>query len=91
MYWLKDFPLEIIRWSRKKKKQTNKYKEKFAILQSIGITVIKSKETSVITYTCRYSSGHLIPTIQSVVVAELGIKGPLEHLQAYDEDMAYGL
>jgi len=43
------------------KKQTNKYKEKFVILQSIGIIVIKSKETKVITYTCRYSSGHLIP------------------------------
>jgi len=39
----------------------NKYKEKLVILQSIGIIVIKSKETSVITYTCRYSSGNLIP------------------------------
>ena len=47
------------------KKQTNKYKEKLVILQSIGITVIKSKETRMITYTCRYSSGHLIPIIQS--------------------------
>ena len=34
------------------KKQTNKYKEKFVILQSIGIIVIKSKETRVITYSC---------------------------------------
>ena len=31
------------------KKQTNKYKEKFVILQSIGIIVIKSKETRMIT------------------------------------------
>ena len=39
-----------------------KYKEKLVILQSIGIIVIKSKETKVITYTCRYSSGNLIPS-----------------------------
>ena len=39
----------------------HKYKEKLAILQLIEIIVIKSKETRVITYTCRYSSGHLIP------------------------------
>jgi len=38
-----------------------KYKEKLVILQSIGIIVIKSKETRVVTYTCRYSSGHFIP------------------------------
>jgi len=31
--------------------------------------------------TCRYSSGQLIPIFQSVAVAELGIKGPLEYLQ----------
>ena len=42
------------------KKQTNKYKEKFVILRSIGIIVINSKETREFTYTCRYSSGHLI-------------------------------
>ena len=47
------------------KKQTNKCKEKLVILQSIGIIVIKSKNTRVVTYTCRYSSGHLIPIIQS--------------------------
>jgi len=41
------------------KKQTKK-KKKLVILQSIGIIVIKSKETRVVTYTCRYSSGHLI-------------------------------
>jgi len=34
------------------KKLTNKYKEKFVILQAIGIIVIKSKETRVVTYTC---------------------------------------
>jgi len=36
----------------------NKYMEKLVILQSTGI--ISSKETSVVTYTCRYSSEHLI-------------------------------
>jgi len=51
------------------KKQTNKYKEKFVILQLIRIIVIKSKETRVVTFTCRYSSGQLIPIFQSVVVA----------------------
>jgi len=33
------------------KKRTNKCKEKLVILQSIGIIVIKSKETRMITYT----------------------------------------
>jgi len=32
--------------------------------------------------TCRYSSGHLIPIIQSYQ-DELGIKCPLEYLQVY--------
>jgi len=41
-------------------KLTNKCEEKLLILQAIGIIVIKSKETRVVTYTCRYSSGHLI-------------------------------
>ena len=36
-----------------KKSKTNKCKEKSV---SIGIIVIKSKETTVITYTCRYST-----------------------------------
>ena len=36
-----------------------------------------------VAYTCRYSSGQLIPIFQSVAVAELGIKGPLEYLQVY--------
>ena len=61
-------------------KQTNKYKEKRTILHSIGIIVIKSKETRVIINTCRYSSGHLIPIIQSCQ-DELGIKCPLKYLQ----------
>jgi len=39
----------------------NKYKEKFVILQAIGIIKIKCKETRVVAYTCRYSSGPLIP------------------------------
>jgi len=38
-----------------------KYKEKLVILQPLGIILIKSKETRVVTYTYRYSSGHLIP------------------------------
>ena len=38
-----------------------KYMGKWVILQSIRIIVIKSKETRVVTYTCRYSSGYLIP------------------------------
>jgi len=61
-------------------KKANKHKEKLVILQSIGIVVIKSKETRMITYTCRYSNGHLIPIIQSCQ-DELGIKCPLEYLQ----------
>jgi len=60
--------------------QTNKYKEKLVILQSIRIIVIKSKETRLITYTCRYSSGNLIRIIQSCQ-DELGIKCPLKYLQ----------
>jgi len=63
-----------------KKKQTNKYKEKLVILQSIGIKVIKSKETRMITYTCTYSSGNLIPIIQ-LCQDELGIKCLIEYLQ----------
>ena len=38
-----------------KKAITNKCKKK------LGIIAIKSKETRVATYTCRYSNGHLIP------------------------------
>ena len=39
-----------------------KYKENLVILQLIGIIVIKNKETRVIIYTSRYSSGNLIPS-----------------------------
>ena len=42
---------------------------------------MKSKETKVVAYTFRYSSEKLITIFQSVAVAELGIKGPLEYLQ----------
>ena len=38
-----------------------KYKEKSVILQAIGIIQLKSKETRVVAYTRRYSSGYLIP------------------------------
>ena len=34
-----------------------KYKENFVILQSMGIIVIKSRETRAVIYTCRYFSG----------------------------------
>ena len=56
--------------------------EKFVILQSIGIIVIKCKETRVITYTCRYSSGYLIPhSFWHYWI--IGIECPLEYLQVY--------
>jgi len=54
--------------------------DKLVISQSIGIILIKSKKTRVITYSCRYPSRHLIPIIQSCQ-DELGIKCPLESLQ----------
>jgi len=56
------------------------FKEKLVIFQSIGIIVIKSKETGMITYTCWYFTGYLIPIIQ-LCQDELGIKCPLEYLQ----------
>ena len=64
-------------------KVSNQVKEKIVIIQSIGIVhcINKSEETRVVAYTCRYFSGKLIPIFQSVAVAELGIKGPLEYLQ----------
>ena len=40
----------------------------------------KSKETSVIANTCRYSSRQLILIFKTVAVADLRIKGPLEYL-----------
>jgi len=38
-----------------KKSYQNKCKEKFVILQSIGIMAIKSSETRSVIYTCRYT------------------------------------
>jgi len=61
------------------KKLTNKYKEKYFTVNRGHI--IKSKETRVVAYTCRYFSGQLFPLFKSVAVAELGFKGPLEYLQ----------
>ena len=69
--------IHVIMVISQENKQIRKYKE--LILQLIEIIVIKSKETRVIAYTCRYSSGHLIPIIQSCQ-DELGIKCPLESL-----------
>jgi len=74
--WLTDFPLIIYLVCSQKSKQTSNYKEKLVILQSIGII---AKETRMITNTCRYSSAHLIPIIQSCQ-DELGIKCPLEDI-----------
>ena len=54
--------------------------EKLVILQLIGIIVIKSKETGVVTYTYKYSNGHLIPN-SSWHDWIIGIKCPLEYLQ----------
>jgi len=45
----------------------HKYKEKFVILQAIGIIYIKSKETRVVVYTCRYSSGPLNPNSATAI------------------------
>ena len=47
------------------KKQT-KYKKKISDFTVDRDHTYKSKETRVITYTCRYSSGLLIPIIQPV-------------------------
>ena len=46
---------------------TSSYKEKFVILQAIGIIELKSKETRVVAYTCRYSSGPLIPNSATAI------------------------
>ena len=48
--------LKTVHYMRK----NNKCTKKLVILQLIKIIVIKSKETKVVTYTCRYFSGHLI-------------------------------
>ena len=44
-------------------------KEKNRNFQSVGIIAIKSSETREAAYTCRYTSGHLIP----IPMTELGI------------------
>ena len=65
-YWLTGVPVgHVLRnnYGVLLSKQTNKYKEK--ILWPILTVVIKSKETRVVTYTYRYSSGYLFPIIQS--------------------------
>jgi len=59
VYWLTDIPYNLLGTRHEiimvisQKKQTNKYKEKLVM---IGIIVIKSKETRVITYTCMHVS-----------------------------------
>ena len=44
-----------------KKKLTNKYKKNFVVLQSIGIIVIKRRETRSVNHTYRYSNGQFNP------------------------------
>ena len=51
---------------------TNRYKEN---LKSITCKDHKNKVTRVISYTCRYTSGHLIPVITGMHT-ELGIRCP---------------
>ena len=59
-----------------------KYKEKFVILQAIGIIYIKSQETRVVAYNCRYSSGPLIPnSVSHCYRLKYWINCPLEYLQ----------
>ena len=56
-YWLTDF---IVRGMPRRnnygdlKKSKQQEIQKFVILQSIGVIVVKSKETRMVTYTCRY-------------------------------------
>ena len=64
VYAKKDLSFEVVYTSYKKNHATNKKtKKKSVIFQSIGIIVLKDKETRVVSYTCRYSSKHLIPII----------------------------
>ena len=62
--------LGILSWIRdqRTKKQGNK-----RTAESCG--------TREVAYTCRYTSGHLIPTVQSITMTELGITCPLVYLQ----------
>ena len=48
---------------KKSKKKKVAIRKNLIILQSIGIIV--TKQGCVIAYACKYSSGHLIPIIQS--------------------------
>ena len=68
MYWLTNFLL-INSWARDKKELSievvctsyKKGKKQIIygkVLQLIGIIVIKSKATRVVTYTCKHFSGH---------------------------------
>ena len=54
--------LGILSWIRdqRTKKQGNK-------------GTAESCETREVVYTCRYTSGHLIPTLQSITMTELGL------------------
>jgi len=54
------------------KKLTNKYTEKFVILQSIGIIVIKSSETRAVIYTCIHSIGNF--NLYNSARTDFGIK-----------------
>ena len=56
------------------KKETNKCKEKFVILQSIGIIAIKSSETRAVIYTC---SGHFL----ILIIQLMGLTCPQEYVQ----------
>ena len=47
------------------------------------IIEIKRSEIREVAYIYKYTSGHLILTLQSITMAELGIKCPLVHLQVY--------
>ena len=96
-YWLTDFllinnwehnygdPFLLLKWYALLtiNKQTNKYNKKLILLQSIGISYMYvGIKVKLVTYTCRYSSRHLIPIIQPSQ-SKLGIKCPLEYLQVW--------
>jgi len=42
---------------------------------------MKSKETRVVAYTCKYSSGPLIPNLATATDWNIGTDYPLEYLQ----------
>jgi len=56
-----------------KKKLTNRYEEKFVILQSIGILVIKSRETRAVIYTCRLPLFLNFLLLRSLLIIKLQI------------------